>query len=154
MSERLTQEWTKTAEQAYGKTGAKGTIGEHFVANTLKSWGWEIELHEEDYDKQVSGIDITFRNPKWASSYTADIKANLDEYGNFFVDTSSEGWLFKSGKTSDRVWHCNPDTGWMAWYGRFEMQKHILSLGKQNTGLYKIANGDKIKFVTRRKGKV
>ena len=78
MSERLTQEWTKTTEQAYGKTGAKGTIGEHFVANTLKSWGWEIELHEEDYDKQVSGIDITFRNPKWASSYTADIKANLD----------------------------------------------------------------------------
>jgi hypothetical protein len=154
MSERLTQEWTKTAEEAFGVTGARGSIGESFVAKTLTSWGWEVELHEEDYNKQVSGIDITFRNPSWQRSYTADIKANLDEYGSFFVDTSSDGWLFKSGKTSDRIWHCNPETGWMAWYGRFEMQKYILSQNKQNTGLYKITNRDKIDFITRRRGKV
>lgn len=154
MSERLTQEWTKTAEEAFGATGARGSLGESFVAKTLTSWGWEVELHEEDYDKQISGIDITFRNPSWQRSYTADVKANLDEYGNFYVDTSPEGWLFKSGKSSDRIWHCNPETGWMAWYGRLEMQNHILSLGKQNTGLYKIANSDKLYIITRRRGKV
>lgn len=154
MSERLTAEWTKTAEEAFGETGARGTIGEHFVANTLTSWGWEVELYEEDFDMQVSGIDISFRNPKWARSYTADIKTNLDEYGNFFVDTSPNGWLFKSSKTSNRIWHCNPQTGWMAWYDRFEMQKYIISQGLENTGLYKIANRDKIDFITRRKGKV
>ena len=154
MSERLTQEWTKTAEEAFGPTGARGALGEEFVARTLASWGWEVELHEEDYDKQVSGIDITFRNPSWMRSYTADVKTNLDDYGNFFVDTSSDGWLFKSGKTSDRIWHCNPETGWMAWYGRFEMQKHILIQGRQNTGLYKIANRDIIDFITRRRGKI
>lgn len=154
MSERLTTEWTKTAEEAFGATGARGSIGEQFVADTLASWGWEVQLHEEDFGMQVSGIDITFRNPSWYRSYTADIKANLDEYGSFFVDTSSDGWLFKSGKTSDRIWHCNPDTGWMAWYGRFEMQKLIITLGKQNKGLYKITIRDKIDFVTRRKGKL
>lgn len=154
MSERLTQEWTKTAEEAFGATGARGSIGEEFVAKTLTSWGWEVELHEEDYHKQVSGIDITFRNPSWMRSYTADVKTNLDEYGSFYVDTSSDGWLFKSGKTSDRIWHCNPETGWMAWYGRSEMQIHILSEGRQNTGLYKFTNRDKLYFITRRRGKV
>lgn len=152
MGQRSTEEWTKTTEEAYGKTGAKGTIGERFVAEVLASWGWDVELHEEDFAKQVSGIDITFRNPKWARPYTADIKANLDEYGSFYVDTSSNGWLFKSGKTSDRIWHCNPETGWMAWYGRSEMQVYIQLLGKQNTGLYKIANRDKIAFIRRRNG--
>ena len=116
-SDRLTTEWTKTAEEAFGATG-------------------------------------TFRNPSWAYSYTADVKTNIRDGGDFFVDTSSDGWLFKSGKTSDRIWHCNPETGWMAYYGRFEMQKFILSLGKQNTGLYKIGKYDKRDFIKRRKGKV
>jgi hypothetical protein len=152
MSKRLTKEWTKAPEGAYGKTGAKGTIGERFVAETIASWGWFVELHEEDKAKQISGMDITFRNPNWKRSFTADVKANLDQYGNFLVDTSSEGWLFKSTKTSDRIWHCNSETGWMAWYGRAEMQEYILAMGRENTGLYKISNKDKIAFITRRKG--
>ena len=57
MSNRLTNKWTATAEEAFGETGARGKIGEEFVASVLKSWGWDVELFEDDYQMQVSGID-------------------------------------------------------------------------------------------------
>lgn len=151
MGERLTQEWTKTAEEAFGATGARGSIGEQFVFNAIRSWGWFAELFEDDYQAQVTGIDIAFQNPSWARPYTADIKANMDESGSFYVDTDMNGWLFNANKISDRIWHCNPRTGWMAWYGRREMQEYIYSLNKLNTALCKITPRNRIDFITRRK---
>ncbi len=154
MGERLTKEWTRTAKEAFGETGERGTIGEHFVADAIRSWGWDCTVFEESRSKQVAGIDIEFRNPDWAYSYTADVKANIDQYGSFFIETSPTGWLFKLGKNSDRIWHCNPRTGWMAWYSRESMQQYIHSIGKFDTGLHKIRVGDKINFITRRKVEV
>jgi len=151
MGQRLTTRWTDTLEEAYGEPGRRGTLGELFVVDTIRGWGWGCTHHESPRDKQIAGIDIEFRKPDWARSYTADVKTNIDRYGSFYVETNSNDWLFNRGKTSDRIWHCNPDTGWMAWYSRALMQRYICSIGKFNTGLHKIKVSDKIDFITRRK---
>ena len=148
MAERLVNHWTKTAGEAYGDTGIRGSIGERFVVDTIRSWGWDCDLFEEDCDKQIAGIDIEFKNPSWAKSYTADVKANIDGNGAFFVETGPKGWLFKPSKISDRIWHCNPDTGEMAWYGRAEMQNYIRKHIGIIHGLHKITKRAKIPFIT------
>ena len=119
MSDRLTPAWTETLDEAFGVTGTKGRLGEEFLCKVFKSWGWEYTLHPQDKKFQVSGIDITFRNPSWYNSYSCDVKANMDQYGSFFV---YKNWLFDPKKISDRIFHVNPDTGWLCWYGRKEMQ--------------------------------
>lgn len=154
MSDRLTQKWTQTAEQAFGASGAKGDRGEQFMCEVYGSWGWEFEHHPSSFSHQVGGVDFSFRKPGWANFYTADIKSNLDQYGNFYVETDDSGWLFNPKKVSDRVWHVNPDTGWMAWYGRDEMKQFIESKGLRNTGLYKITARDKFDFITKRRHNV
>ena len=68
---------------------------------------------------QVAGIDLSFRNPNWNNAYTCDVKNNMDEYGCFYV---YKDWLFKI--KADRVFHVNPTTGWLAWYGVDEMREY------------------------------
>jgi len=151
MSDRLTTEWTPTAAGAFGATGVKGDEGEQFMCKVFETWGWECTAHPSSFGHQVGGVDITFRNPSWYNSYTADIKNNLNIYGAFYVETYDEGWLFNPKKVCDRIWHCNPQTGWMAWYDRNEMKRFIVSKGLRNTGLYKIGARDRVDFVTRRR---
>lgn len=120
MGERLTNEWTPTLEEAYGPSGKKGLEGELFLMEVFKKWGWSATHHEDDYDLQVSGIDITFQNPKWYKSYTCDVKHNMNEYGKFKIYRDT---LFK-GK-SDRIFHVNAETGWFCWYDRKKMQQEF-----------------------------
>jgi hypothetical protein len=148
---RLTNRWTYTSAEAFGRSGVKGDQGEEFLCKVFEAWDWDYEHYSSSRLHQVRGIDVSFRKPGWAKSYTADVKSNLDTYGNFFVETSDEGWLFNPQKTSDRVWHVNPDTGWMAWYGRDEMKEFIDRMGARNTGLYKITARESLDFITRRR---
>lgn len=154
MSERLTSDWTKTAEEAYGKTGKQGFEGEVFVFNVIKSWGWECILHEDDKVLQMQGIDVEFKKPTWTYFYTADVKNNLRDDGIFFVEGGSYGWLFNTRKVSDRIWHCNPNTGWMAWYDREDMKKYIRSntteaRSRRSAGsdLYRFSISDNLPFI-------
>lgn len=151
MSERLTSAWTPDAAGAFGASGVKGDKGEQFLCEVFEAWGWEYELHSASREHQLKGIDITFRNPNWNNSYTADIKANLDQYGSFFIETNDKGWLFNPSKANHRVWHLNPETGWMAWYDRREMQQYIATQGLRNTGLLKITVHDKLDIITRKR---
>ena len=154
MSERLTTEWTPTSEGAFGASGAKGDQGEYFLCEVFNTWGWEFTVHPSSFNHQLEGVDITFRKPSWTHSYTADVKANLNEYGSFFVETDDSGWLFNENKRSDRLWHVNPTTGWMAWYGRADMKHYIESNGLRNTGLLQISIKDGLDFITRRRHNV
>ena len=117
MGDRLTSEWTPTLDEAFGASGTKGRLGEEFLMKVFDSWGWEAEQHEDDRELQVKGIDITFKKPEWFKSYTGDVKNNMNEFGHFKVYKDT---LFKG--TSDRIFHVNPDTGWLCWYGRDEMK--------------------------------
>lgn len=112
MGDRLTSRWTETADEAFGPTGTKGREGEEFLAKVFESWGWEYETYPNDRKKQLDGIDIAFKKPGWASFYTGDVKNNMDKYGNFFVH---KDWLFKV--KCHRIFHVNPDTQWIVWYG-------------------------------------
>jgi hypothetical protein len=150
MSERLTEEWTETLEEAFGASGVIGTAGENFVVEAIRGWGWECDHYVSDRDKQEAGIDISFRKPSWSKPYTADVKANMDASGNFYVDTASTGWLFASKKYSDRIWHVNVNTGSMAWYGRDEMKDYIITNAHYNTGSLQINSGHRMPFITRR----
>lgn len=151
---RLTSDWTDSLVEAFGDRGARGHRGELFVADAINSWGWEYRLFQSEYNEQISGIDIEFRSPKWSNFYTADIKANIDDFGGFCVETDDDGWLFNPEKKSHRIWHCNPDTGWMAWYDRAEMQSFIVAKNMRNTGLYKVTAKDRLRFVSRRNHEV
>lgn len=156
MSGRLTKEWTATSEEAFGASGAKGDKGEDFLMEVFSSWGWHATCHRglDSKAAQVTGVDITFQNPKWVNSYTCDVKANLNDSGVFYVETHAKGWLFNPKKTSNRIWHVNPSTGWMAWYGREEMKAFILKSRLQGAGLYKITPGMNIPFIQRQRVKL
>lgn len=151
MSERLTPRWTNTLEEAFGKQGKRGRDGELFLKQVIESWGWEVIDNEEDKDLQVSGKDLLIKSPSWVNYYSVDVKANLDNYGSFYVDLSEKGWLFNSKKKSDRIWHVNPTTGWMCWYGRKEMQNYMKNTHGIKEELIKITVHDKIPFLARRK---
>ena len=116
-SERLTEEWTETLDEAFGEAGAKGRIGEEFMARVFDKWGWQWRRNESDYQAQIEGKDIEFRNPKCANFYSGDVKNNLNQYGTFYVH---KDWLFNV--KCDRIFHVNPDTGWITYYGVDDMR--------------------------------
>lgn len=116
---RLTNEWTKTAEEAFGPTGAKGRVGELFLIDVFQSWGWDVKDYEDDQATQRSGIDLSFKSPKWHNWYTCDVKNNMRDDSMFFV---YQDWLFSTN--ADRIFHVNPNTGWIAYYGVQEMREH------------------------------
>jgi len=149
---RLTGEWTETLEEAYGDRGAYGRAGELFVKKVIESWGWEVKDNESNFKEQVAGIDLWIKKPTWAHFYSIDVKANMGPLGTFYVDTNRNGWLFSKKKTSDRIWHVNVDTGWMAWYGRREMQHYLTNdLNIVDAGMHPIHASQKIPFITRSK---
>lgn len=118
MSDRLTNDWTDTLDEAFGATGTKGRLGEEFMEKVFESWGWEYKRNQSDFTEQVEGRDIEFKKPGWAKFYSGDVKNNMDIYGNFYVH---KDWLFKV--KCDRIFHVNPETRWIAWYGVEEMRK-------------------------------
>lgn len=119
--------WYQTCEEKFGESGRKGDLGEQFVIDTLTKWGWEVVHHQVPIDKQAAGVDIEFRSPNWEHFYSADVKANINDRGSFYVEIDSHGWLYNTKKTSHRIWHCNPRTGQMAWYDREDMKRFIAS---------------------------
>lgn len=139
---RLTPEWTKTAEEAFGYTGKKGREGELFLIDVFESWDWDVKDHEDDKEKQLKGIDLSFRDPKWTNFYTCDVKNNMDEYGGIYV---YRDFLFNT--QADRIFHVNPTTGWVAWYGVKEMREWY----NQNLDRVKLYPRKSPKFIKRRK---
>ena len=120
MSERLTTQWTNTAEEAFGESGAKGRIGELLILNTLQEQSIPAVDLEEDKRKQVRGLDIQ------TEKYSLDVKTNLHE-GTFFIEVDPLGWLFHHSKISDIIIHVDPITKEVVWYHR-EVAKQKLRI--------------------------
>ncbi len=151
---RITDKWTKTTAEAFGDTPAvrKGRAGELFIIETLRSWGWDVIDYEENREKQTKDIDIEFKDPKWARYYNASIKSNMDEYGNIFIYSE---WIYKTH--TDRIFHCNPETGWLCWYDTGAMQRYFSDnfqdyvIGKAGKPYLKISSVECRDFIKRRK---
>ena len=82
----------------------------------------------------------------------------MDEYGTIKINATKDGWLFNKNKTSDRIWHVNLNTKWMAWYDRKQMQEFV----RGETGILEnnaeeshciISNKARLSFITRGKFK-
>ena len=146
---RLTPEWTPTLEGAFGEVGKVAREAELFVKEAVESWGWEVMDNESDYADQVAGRDLLIRKPSWANFYSIDVKNNMNQFGSFFVDTNETGWLFGGKKSSDRIWHVNQQTGWMAWYGRNEMKQYVINNSLTNTNLFQVNPLMKLPFISR-----
>lgn len=121
MSNRLTPNWTKHVQQAYGQTGVKGFNGETWLATLLKEKGYDVTIHEDNKQLQLQGIDITVDRNDLPKPITIDVKANIKQDGTFFIETSKKGWLLNPKKTSNLIWHVDPTTGWTARYSRKTM---------------------------------
>ena len=157
MGDRITSKWTASTIEAFGDNPnvRLGRAGEEAVLNEVKSWaGWETLDHEEDYALQLQGIDISVKKDTWSRFYTVDVKTGrsyLDEYGTIKLDLTESGWLLNPKKTSDRVWHVNLDTGWMAWYDRKDMIKYVKENVDARLDQFNIPPKLKVPCVYRRK---
>ena len=125
ISKRLTSRWTTTAEEAYGNTGKQGRSGELWLAAFLRNKNYNVEDCESSKENQLKGVDLTISGNSLFRSYTIDVKTNLQNDGTFFIETNERGWLFNPNKTSDCIWHVNPDTKNMIWYSRKKMKNAI-----------------------------
>ena len=146
MSNRLTTKWTSTAEEAYGKFGKQGRVGELWLAEFLRKQNFEVSDSESSKDNQVKGIDLTINSNSLARPYTIDVKTNLQNNGVFFIETSDSGWLLNPNKTSDCIWHVNPVTKEMAWYSRSKMKTAIRSLKVDRTFKHFFNNPELLKL--------
>lgn len=148
MTERLTEVWIETLEEAFGQSGKLGREAELFVMKAVRSWGWKVTDHQDDKILQIAGIDISIQKPTWKNAYSVDVKGNMNHAGTFYVDTDPDGWLYNRRKRSHRVWHANPTTGWMAWYDREQMRVYLKEKGLYNTGLVAIRASEYPEFVS------
>ena len=134
MSDRITNQWTPTLAEAFGNNEnvQLGRQGELDVLEEINSWGGYSTIdHEADFALQKAGIDISLKKHNWARYFTVDVKTGTsyqDDYGTIKIDMNLDGWFLSKEKTSDRIWHVNPNTGWMTWYDRKDMKKYIAYL--------------------------
>lgn len=146
MSNRLTNEWTETAEEAFGRTGKKGTVGEEFVCSVFHhNFGWEVLHLPSTKHIQCMGIDIAFRSPNWKNWYTADVKHNIQQGQFFYIEKhkgNKNGWLLKA--QCDRIIHCSIKHKMLVWYDVKKMQEYC----KNRRGLFRMYIEDVPSFVT------
>lgn len=129
-SGRLTTKWTKTLEEAFGESGRKGRLGEQMLLKYLASTGHEIIDHEQDYNMQLSGIDVSFKKPSWNRFYTGDCKSNLRDDNSFYIEFSKQsggkkkkGWLFTC--KADRIFHVNTKTKRICYYDLSQLRQRL-----------------------------
>jgi hypothetical protein len=111
MGERLTSQWTATAELAYGHTGVRGRIGEVMLRKMLIDNNLPARDFERERVEQLRGIDIE------SNGHTIDVKSNLHD-GVFFIEVDPAGWLFNPNKTSEIIVHIDIATSDVVWYTR------------------------------------
>lgn len=128
MSDRLTNNWTESLEEAFGPTGSKGREGELFALDVWSYWGYIVKDSGSQRLDQLSGIDIEIQKPTWKHFYSMDVKNNIDEKGGFYIDISDKGWLFNPKKISHRICHVNPSKMFMCWYDRQQMKNTLTSM--------------------------
>ena len=100
---------------------------------------------------KANGNMIMFKHDDWGSYYYMDIRADMDSYGNFNIDTTPDGWLRSSEVTSDRICHVCLETNWIVWYSREAMIKWLRDNSHLRAGSVQITARHKLPFITKRK---
>ena len=85
MAERLTTDWTETAEEAFGETGVVGESGEVVVKGILESLGLEdVQHYPSDKKLQLEGKDLSFTLD--GELCWVDVKNNLHHGKDVCID--------------------------------------------------------------------
>lgn len=153
MSDRLTNQWTGSLEEAFGNTPnvQKGVIAEQMYHQWAQSVYPLVEYFPEDKEMQVAGIDFYIKKDNWRRKYGVDVKGNMDAKGFFMVDDSPNGWLRSPKKKNDRVCHICVETGWAVEYDRNDMIKYLGQPGENGDNLITLNSmTSNIKQFTRR----
>lgn len=129
MTDRLTTEWTKTSEQAFGESGRVGDLGEHRLVQIIRHIGFRVEHYTDNRTKQNQGIDIEAFDGD--HPLTIDAKTNLkyNQYMRdfvFYVECERDGWLFNPKKKSNMFIHFSLDNELMVLYNRKDMQDYVM----------------------------
>lgn len=88
------------------------------VCHQLYNQQIDVIDYEQDYDHQLSGVDIQ------VSDHTIDVKANLNN-GVFYIEVGGLGWLFNPAKISEIIVHVDISTEEIIWYYRAVAQSKI-----------------------------
>lgn len=107
MSNRLTHKWTKTNEEAFGKSGKIGDAGELVVLKILKEiFGDNVEHYQSNKERQLQGHDFTIND-----KYGIDLKTNWHG-GDVLVDadkiwnSNAKFWMHLNLKTHEyKIYH-------------------------------------------------
>lgn len=140
MSDRLTNQWTATLEEAFGEMGKKGREGEEFLFEVFDKWGWEYKDTESNKTEQLNGIDVWFKKPEWSKFYSANVKNNITPAGNFRV---YEDW-FDGLLMFDRIFHVNDQTKNLCWYDAQHMKNSFTHINPSE----KFVDGNMKTFVS------
>jgi len=137
---RLTTHWTPTLGEAFGKTGSHGADGEEWLADRLTDCGVGVQRFISEKEEQIAGIDIIINN------VGIDIKNNVNDENQLYVEVKANGWLLNSKKTSPIIWHTNPRNGKTYWYRRCDMIEFVRKYPSK-WDLKKIYDPTKINFI-------
>jgi len=122
-----------------------------FVANAFEGWEYDVKIHESNLYSQKHGIDVEIKKHDWKNYYSIEAIPNMNKFGTFYVETTPDGWLRSTTKTSDRVCHVCLETKWIAWYSRTEMIKWLRDNGHLREGLFEVTSRHKLPFISKRK---
>jgi hypothetical protein len=148
LSDRITEKWTETLDQAFGDTDniKKGKLAEKwYYMYALAIYPTVID-NSTDKDKQLAGKDIEFGKPTWKRLYSTDVKGNMNEDGTFLIENNSIGWLRNPSKTSDRICHICTTNGKAVEYGRPEMIEYLDNVDGRKTEMV-LMSTDELKGV-------
>ena len=118
MGDRLTSAWTKTSEQAFGRSGKIGDDGEIALLTKLRELGLEVDRNGEDKELQLKGWDLTLTDGD--DKFGADVKTNLFGDRIVYVDKA------KIWNSEAFMWfHYDRKTGRFLWYLVDEMREWL-----------------------------
>lgn len=124
-----------------GVRGRNGRKGELLVLAYLKCAGFDTKDVTADatgnFEYEVQGRDIMFKQPRWSHWLTADVKTNMRGGKAFFEMSTSDrygnkkiGWFFKSQST--RIFHVDLEKEQLAYYDLGEMRSVMFNEPRDN----------------------
>ena len=131
MSDRLTENWTSTAGEAFGESGIVGDAGEKQAIELLSSFGFTVIHHPSNKHLQISGVDITIISED-GEKYGIDVKTNLHKGKDVCVDYK------KIHKSASMYWlHMNKNdpNDWIM-YPVVKMANYVKDLTPYNNEYY------------------
>lgn len=132
--------WYENSEERFGRSGAKGDIGEKIVENFLIEKSIDYQKVTDPFSQTVLKIDFIINGK------LVDVKANMyKDYLGVEVATSSKkrGWIFTT--SAEQIYNVDIDKNRIYYYNTKDMQE-FASLRISDSKI--VSNGARILWVS------